>query len=92
MHNKRILNRSPWITYKRVISNTVIFVVVTYITSLFKWNLDSYFNIIKYAVISGTVILVVYFIVASVVNPDSFMVLKDYIKGFLKSKKQVKNN
>ena len=88
--NKRILNRSPWITYKRVISNTVIFVVVTYITSLFKWNLDSYFNIVKYAAISGIIILVVYFIVASAVNPNSFIFLKNYIISFLKSKKIIK--
>ena len=88
--NKRILNRSPWITYKRVISNTILFVLISFVTNFFKWDLSSYLSIIIWAAISGIVILAIYFVVASVVNPDSFMVLKDYIKGFLKSKSKKK--
>ncbi len=85
--NRRILNRSPWVTYKRIISNTVVFALISYITSLFKWNLDSYVSIILWAIISGIAILAVYFVVASVVNVDSFRVLKSYILSFIKNKK-----
>ncbi len=88
--NRRILNRSPWATYKRFISNVLVFILISYITSLFKWNLDSYVSIILWAIISGIAILAVYFVVASVLNVDSFRVLKDYIVSFIKSKK-VKN-
>ena len=59
-------------------------------SNFFKWDLSSYLSVIIWAAISGIVILAIYFVVASVVNPDSFMVLKDYIKGFLKSKSKKK--
>lgn len=90
--NKRILNRSPWITYKKALTNGLLFIVISYISSFFKLNLDSYVSILIWAAISGIIILAIYFVVASLIDKTSFLVLKDYIKGFLKSKKQVKNN
>ncbi len=88
--NRRILNRSPWVTYKKVISNGIVFILISYITSLFRWNLNSYLNIIMWAAISGIIIILIYFIIASLVNIDSFLVLKNYIIGFIKSKKRIK--
>lgn len=88
--NRKILNRSPWVTYKKVISNGLLFVLITFVTSFFKWNLDSYGSIIMWAAISGVVILILYFVVASIVNYDSFVVLRDYVRAYLRNRKKSK--
>lgn len=88
--NHRILHRSAWVTYRRVISNTVTFVVLTLITSQFTWKLDSYFRIVGWASVSGFIFLIIYFTVASLVNRESWEVLKVYLKPIvqkLRSKK-----
>lgn len=84
--NKRILKRSPWVSYRRVISNTALFVIITLVTSNLHWKLDSYFSIIGWACIVGIIILALYFVLASLVNRDSFRVLKSYINPFIKKK------
>lgn len=83
--NRRILNRSPWVTYKKCISNSIVFVVVSLVASFIPWHLHSYIQIVGWACISGIVICLIYFIVASVVNIESFKVLMKYLKpGILK--------
>ena len=70
--NVRILHRSPWISYKRFISNSIIFTIITVISKWIPWHLDSYFSIIGYACVSGIIILGVYFTIASIVDYRSF--------------------
>lgn len=81
--NIRILHRSPWVSYKRFISNSIIFIVVTVISKWIPWQLNSYFSIIGYACVSGIIILGVYFTIASIVDYRSFKVLKEYIQPLI---------
>ncbi|MBQ2944592.1 MAG: sugar isomerase [Ruminococcus sp.] len=84
--NRRILGRSPWVTYKKVISNALVFVAISYVSSLINWNLDSYLAIIMWAIVSAVVIMAVYFAVASIVDVASFKYLVSYLKGFINTK------
>ena len=81
--NVRILHRSPWISYKRFISISIIFTIITVISKWIPWHLDSYFSIIGYACVSGIIILGVYFTIASIVDYRSFKVLKEYIQPLI---------
>ena len=81
--NRRILKRGSWVTYRKVLSNVVLFVVIVAATSKLPWSLDSYFSIIGWAIISGIIICSLYFMVASVVNQSSFRLLKEYIKLYI---------
>ena len=78
--NVRILKRSPWVSYKRFISNSIVFIVITVISKWIPWQLNSYFSIIGYACVSGILILGVYFTIASIVDYRSFKVLKEYLR------------
>ncbi|GLG91686.1 sugar isomerase [Sellimonas catena] len=83
--NKKILNRGTWMTYRRVISNAVLFVLISWVAGLIPWQLDSYRHIILWAGISGIFICAIYFGVASIVNTESFkLLLKFYVKPMLK--------
>lgn len=81
--NVRILNRSPWSSYKRFISNSIIFIIIIGVSKHIPWQLDSYLSIISWACVSGIVILGIYFIIASIVDYRSFKVLKEYISPLM---------
>lgn len=85
--NGRILKRGSWVTYRKVISNGLLFIAITLITSVIPWKLNSYFSIVGWACVSGVLILSVYFVVASIVNRDSFLILKEYMFSWLNKKK-----
>lgn len=78
--NRRILNRGPWVTYRKCISNVVVFILVSFVFSFVRWRLDSYSAIIGWAFVSGVIICPVYFIIASVVDRQSFRVLVKYLR------------
>jgi hypothetical protein len=78
--NKRILHRGTWVTYRKIISNALLFVVISWGTTLLPWKLDSYRQIVFWAIVSGTIICAIYFVVASVMNRESFKLLKEYMK------------
>ena len=65
--NKKILHRSPWITYRRWLLNLALFILVTIISKQIFAHvaLDSYFSIIVCAALSCIVILPIFFITVS---------------------------
>jgi hypothetical protein len=81
--NVRILYRSPWVSYKRFISNTIIFIVITEVSKFIPWQLSSYFSIIGWACVSGILILGIYFVIASIVDYRSFKLLKEFIRPLI---------
>ncbi len=87
--NNKILKRGAWVTYRKVLTNTAVFLVVTFIAKFIPWQLDTYWKIIAYSGLSCVIILAVYFFVASIVNVDSFRLLKTYVK---REKLNRKNN
>jgi len=86
--NRVILNRSPWRSYKRTLSNSIVFAIIVIIAKQIPWNLNSYFSIILWACFSGVLILLVYFAVASLINQDSYNELKLIVKSVLHKKQQ----
>ena len=87
--NGRILKRGSWVTYRKVISNGILFTIITAIAMKIPWQLDSYILIIGWACVSGIIIVVLYLIIASIVNRDSFAVLKTYLIDYLKKKNKI---
>lgn len=82
--NKVILHRGAWVTYRKVISNAIVFVAITWSSKYVLGSLDSYGQIILWAAASGAVICAIYFMVASIVNRESFDLLLTYIKPYAK--------
>jgi len=80
--NKKILHRGTWVTYRKIISNALLFALISWVASLIPWKLDSYVHIIMWAGISGVIIGILYFLVASLVNKDSFKLLISYAKPY----------
>lgn len=78
--NRRILGRSPWRSYKRLLVNAVLFLVVICVANQLPWQLDSYVKIIGWGCVAGAVIGAVYFVAASLTNPDSFFMLTRYVR------------
>lgn len=83
--NKKILNRSPWSSYKRLIANSLLFIVITLVSRYFPYDLSSYVSIIGWATIVGILILGIYLIVASLVDYKSFLLARNYLIGSIKS-------
>lgn len=82
--NRKILNRSPWVSYKRVITNALVFVGISVVASYLPWNLDSYGTIIGWAAVFGIVTCALYFVAASVTNRKEFAMLMGYVKPFVR--------
>ena len=88
--NKRILNRSPWVTYKRWIILFAIFALVIVFSNRFvNINVDNYLALILYAAIYTMVIFVLYFSVISIFErsqaKEALRIVKIYLKN-IKSK------
>lgn len=86
--NRKILKRSAWPSYKRLLINSVLFIVITIISGWMPWQLDSYFSIIGWACVTGSVICIIYFVGASITNYESFKLLKKYLIANCNSKLQ----
>ncbi len=66
--NKRILSRSPWITYKRFIVNSILFVLLYYLFNLIPWPIASYMEIIMSAGLVCVASTLVFWLVASLAD------------------------
>lgn len=86
--NRKILKRSAWPSYKRLLINSVLFIVITIISGWMPWQLDSYFSIIGWACVTGSVICIIYFVGASITNYESFKLLKKYLISIKKEYKK----
>lgn len=80
--NRVILNRSPWITYKRWLVNTIIFLLVLTVANELPWDLSSYTSIIGYAFVSTICSLILFWGIASLTDFNSFL----YVYQFFKQK------
>lgn len=84
--SKHILNRSPWISYRRWLLNLVLFLVVTVIG---KWllsfvALDSYFSIIGWAVVACIVVIPLFLGVISLTEREVFATAMEIMSPFLR--------
>ena len=78
--NQVILNRSPWITYKRWLVNTAVFLLVLMVANHLPWDLSSYTSIIGYAFVCTLCSLIVFWGIASLTDYKSFLYIYQLIK------------
>lgn len=85
--NKHILNRSPWITYRRWLLNLALFVAVTVGAKLFFTHiaLDTYGAIIGWAIVSCIVIIPIFFVVLSLCDRETYRFAKALLLPYAKA-------
>lgn len=84
--NKKILNRSPWRTYRRWLINLALFVAVTLISKpiLARIALDTYPKIILWAAISCVIVIPLFFAVSSLFDRETYGYAKSIIAPYVK--------
>ena len=84
--NKKILCRSPWKTYQRWLVNLILFIVVTVLSKLFFAHIDlnTYSRIILWAIITCTVVIPLFFVVASIFDREIYYYVKAVVSPLLK--------
>lgn len=85
--NKKILNRSPWKTYRRWLINLALFVAVTLISKpvFAHISLDTYPKIIFWAAISCLIIVPLFFAVASLFDRKTYEYAKELVTPYIKN-------
>lgn len=81
--NRKILKRSAWPSYRRLLINSVIFIVITMISEWLPWHLESYVSIIGWACVTGIIVCGIYFVIASIVDYSSFRLLQEYVRSII---------
>ncbi len=77
--NIRLLQRSPWITYKRWFTNTLLFLLVIGVSYYIPWQFDSYLSIVGYAAITTLITLTLFWVVASACDRSCFLFVYNLI-------------
>lgn len=85
--NLKILNRSPWKTYRTWVIDIALFALFTWLNSIITVNMSSYFLLVLWACIYGLIILAGYLTVISLFNPEAFRLLLVFIKSFVRKKR-----
>lgn len=85
--NKKILDRSPWKTYRRWLINLALFVAVTLISKpvFAHISLDTYPKIIFWAAISCLIIVPLFFAVASLFDRKTYEYAKELVTPYIKN-------
>jgi len=83
--NKKILNRSPWKTYRRWLVNLGMFIAFTLISKVAFAHvvLDTYPRIILWATISCVVVIPTFFVVASLCDIETYRYAKALLMPYL---------
>ena len=84
--NKRILKRSPWITYRRWLLNFAMFLIFNVAAKCFFRNiaLNSYTSIVLWAIVCCIIIVPVFFIMVSVFDKETYRFTKSLLTPYLK--------
>ncbi|MCL6604055.1 MAG: sugar isomerase [Paenibacillus sp.] len=93
--NKVILNRSPWVTFKRWLTNVAVFVIIIAITTTLDLSITSYIGVLVWGAVLGIVILPIYFTISSLMERSVFLYAFEHFKGYrarAKSKHKVNSN
>jgi hypothetical protein len=79
--NKAVLKRSPWPTYRRWLTNCVIFAAMVYLFVNLPIGVDTYFQLILNAVWVAAVVMTVFLAVNSITEPAARKTAVKYIKA-----------
>ena len=66
IYANKLINRSPWKTYKRWIINLIMFLVITYLSKLIIPDMNSLMQVIIYGVLACVIIIPVFLLVDSI--------------------------
>ncbi|MBQ8622054.1 MAG: sugar isomerase [Oscillospiraceae bacterium] len=85
--NKHILNRSPWITYRRWLINLALFAGITIVAKyIFSFiALDSYLTIVFWAIVCCIVIIPIFFVTVSLFDREVYQFTKSLIIPYIKA-------
>lgn len=82
----KIMERSPWITYKRWLRNLTVFVAVAFIATRFNFTLDSYPKMFLYGTILCITIIPLFLGINSFAEPESAKYAYNVMKNVLSTK------
>lgn len=85
--NRKVLNRSPWPTYRRWIINIVIFCIVVFAFKNIPLKIDSYLWLILNALWVAPVVLIAFFVINSIIETPSRKVAIRYISALWNTKR-----
>ena len=87
--NKKILQRSPWKTYRRWLANLALFIAITVLSKpLFaRIALDTYPRIILWAAITCVIVIPLFFAVASLFDRETYRYAKELFAPYWKKVK-----
>jgi hypothetical protein len=80
--SKHLLNRSPWVTFRRWLTNAVVFAGIILIFSAIPIRIHSYVGLMLWGVLLGLVILPIYFVIASLMEREVFLYTWEHLRGY----------
>lgn len=85
--SKHLLKRSAWTTYRKWITNALLFVICSVLMHIVlgRVSLDSYIAVILWAVVACIVVIPLFFAAASVLDRESFRYCMDFIRSKISS-------
>lgn len=81
--NKVVLNRSPWPTYRRWLINLIVFLITVAVFVKIPMDLNSYFSLILNAVWVSVGVMILFFGVNSITEPEARMTAMKYLTNML---------
>ena len=82
--NKKILNRSPWTSYKIILVNMIVFIGVLVVNSFIHYSINSFVGLFMTAILCGLIIVSIYAVVLRVLSPESIVFLINALKKGIK--------
>ena len=80
---KKLLNISPWYTYRRWISCGILFAGISMLSKSFSFTVNNYGQLLLKAVMSGVIILFLYTGMELILERKIIRDCKQYLKQFL---------
>ena len=79
--NHRVLKRSAWSTYRRWLTNAIIFLIIVWVFSKIPMHLDSYVLLLLNAIWVSVCVILSFFIVDSIIEKKARKIAWSYIKS-----------
>jgi len=89
-NNIKVLERSPWKTYKTWMLCIILFVGFYFLNKVITVDMSNYFLLILWAILYAVVIMGVFLAVVSIFNKEAFLVVRGYLKRIIRSIKKTK--
>lgn len=78
--SKTLLQRSPWVTFRRWLANVAVFAATVFISRRMELHIDSYAGVILWGIVLGAVLLPLYVLVGSLLEREAFATALEYAR------------